>query len=151
MAAPAAENEPIVAQPFDKAAFERLRTMMASDDACALKLLDAEGGVVELPSTVLQVLRRAVDALARDRIVRVTSMGRDLTLYEAADLLNVPVTHVRRLIDEGRLPSTLMHDLQRVPFDALMTFKAEDDARRDGALDELTRLSQEFGLYDMPE
>jgi CRISPR type IV-associated protein Csf3 len=43
-----------------------------------------------------------------------------------------------------------MHDHLRIPFDALMAYKAERDAERDAALDVLTRLSQEFGLYDLP-
>lgn len=151
MPATTAENEPIAAAAADKAALTRLRELMTRGDACDLRLVSADGEAVELPAPVLHILRQIVEALARDRIVQVTSMNRNLTLHEAAELLNVRVNAVEQLIGEGQLPCAVIHHRRTIPYDALMKYKAEADARGHAVLDELTQLSQEFGLYDLPE
>ena len=65
----------------------------------------------------------------------------DLTIQEAAELLNVPKQHLFKLLVQGEIPFVLCTE-------DVMAYKARRDAEREAALDELTRLTQEYGGYD---
>ena len=65
----------------------------------------------------------------------------DLTIQEAAELLNVPKQYLFKLLDQGEIPYVLC-------VDDVMAYKTRRDTEREAALDELTRLTQEYGGYD---
>ncbi len=68
-------------------------------------------------------------------------LNNDPTLLEmAADYLNCSTQWVEQKLASGELPSLLVEDVRR--------FKADIDAKRHKALDELAKLSQELGFYD---
>ncbi len=65
----------------------------------------------------------------------------DLTIQEAADLLNVPVRYLLQLLTQGEIPFTLLvEDVQ--------AYKKKRDAEREAALTELTQLSEDYGGYE---
>lgn len=68
------------------------------------------------------------------------------TPREAADLLNEDRSYVLRLLDAGAIPSIGEGRQRRIRRDDLLAYKAERDAIRARALDELSLLSQESGL-----
>ena len=65
----------------------------------------------------------------------------DLTIQEAAELLNVPKQHLFKLLDQGEIPYVLC-------VDDVLAYKTRRDAEREAALTELTQLTQEYGGYD---
>ncbi|MEX2441239.1 MAG: excisionase family DNA-binding protein, partial [Pontimonas sp.] len=77
------------------------------------------------------------------------SLGKQITPHEAAELLRVPITHMVKLLDDGTLPFTRVGDFRRLSLDDVLTYRQLRDARRHEGLDELARLSQELGLYDL--
>jgi hypothetical protein len=68
---------------------------------------------------------------------------------DAAAYLNVSPEYVDRLLEQGALIAHPTASGSAVHRNALAAYKREDDARRDAVLDELARLSQEMGLYDV--
>lgn len=92
-----------------------------------------------LPSAV-HVLRQATAALAQHRVVLVDDLPMDLTIEAAADLLGRRFEDVDRLVEQGQLPSKLVRNRRRIPFEALMEFRAKRDAERQAALTELVRM-----------
>lgn len=72
----------------------------------------------------------------------------DLTVQQAADLLNVPAPYVARLVKEGSLPASGEGERLRFRAEDVLTFRRLRDAERRHALDELTRLTEEFGGYE---
>lgn len=71
-----------------------------------------------------------------------------IELEEAARLLNVSRAYLLGLLDAGELPADGDGNTRRVQRDALLAFKATRDAERREGLQELTRLTEEFGGYD---
>lgn len=111
------------------------------------KLVGAQGEELALPESVVALLRQVVHQLVRHKVVTIVPLNRELTTTEAADLLNVSRPYLIRLLDQGAIPYTRTGTHRRIRFDHLMRYKAERDAAREQALDELTRLNQEMGLY----
>lgn len=63
------------------------------------------------------------------------------TIVEGAVILNVSTEYMVRLLDEGKIPFCLkMEDV--------LAYKAERDRSRNKGLEDLTRLTQEMGLYE---
>jgi excisionase family DNA binding protein len=101
-----------------------------------------------MPGSVVEVLERVTQALARGDAVAVVSVGRDLTTQQAADLLNVSRQYVVRLADEGRLPSTKTGKHRRLLLADVLAFKASRDKARKASLRALTRATEAAGGYD---
>lgn len=73
---------------------------------------------------------------------------KELTVEQAAELLNFPQKYVLKLLEEGTIPFTRVEGEPRIPLHGLLEFKKRDDAERRQALEEMIRLGEEMGLYD---
>lgn len=74
--------------------------------------------------------------------------GREVTTQQAADLLNVSLEHLVRLLDENRIPFSKTSKDRRLRIADVLEFKETRDKARRGGLRELSRMTQEFGGYD---
>ncbi len=93
------------------------------------------------------ILARVVEVLERGDAITVVPVGKELTTQQAADLLNISRQYLVRLLDEGKVPHTRTGKHRRLRFEDVLTFKQTRDRERDESLNELTRLSKEFGGY----
>ncbi len=141
------DRGPIVVSAGDVAAIAAIERIVA-DEAWEPVLIGADGVEVALPASLRTVLRRAAVALARDRAVSIVAQDRLLTTQEAADLLNVSRPYLIRLLEEGKIPHSMVGTHRRVRFDELLAFKREWDAERMAALNRLTQINQDLGLYE---
>ena len=141
------DRDPIVAAPDELEGLAALTRLVHDCEPCELKLVGPGGETAPVSPAVLQLLRQAVDALVQDQIVVVGRMTKDLTVEQAAALLNVGTHYLSELIETGAIPSRRRNGRARIPFADLMAYKAARDAERRQGLDELTRLNQEWGLY----
>ncbi|MEL6347421.1 MAG: helix-turn-helix domain-containing protein [Myxococcota bacterium] len=120
-------------------------------DAPTYKLVSPHGEV-ELPLSVYLVLKRIIEVLARGDAITVIPVEKELTTQQAANILNVSRQYVVRLLDDGRIPHRKAGTHRRIRMEDLMAYKRQRDRDRMASLDDLSRLSQEFGGYDeMPE
>lgn len=111
------------------------------------RFVGPDGRAVEIPDTVLHLLIRVVEVLARGDAVTVVPIGKQLTTQQAANILNVSRQYLVRLLDEGRIPYTKTGTHRRVKIEDVLEFKRTRDAERRAGLAELTAMSQEFGGY----
>jgi excisionase family DNA binding protein len=116
------------------------------DSGC--KIVGPEGQTIELPESVFYLLERVVEVLARGDAITVVPVHKELTTQQAADILNVSRQYLVRLLDDGKIPFSKTGTHRRVRFTDVMTYKAKRDRERRDSLDDLTRLSQEYGGYD---
>lgn len=73
-------------------------------------------------------------------------MHAELTMQEAADLLNVSRPHFIKLLETHALPYHKAGEHRRIRFDDLMKFKVERDQASERAMSELAKQAQELKL-----
>lgn len=112
------------------------------------ELVGPLGERIPVPETVFYVLERVVEVLARGDAVTVVPVGKALTTQQAADLLNVSRQYLVRLLDENRIPHTKTGKHRRLRIEDVLAFKEKRDREREKGLDELTRMSEDYGGYD---
>jgi hypothetical protein len=96
----------------------------------------------------VQLLHQLVESLARGNPVQVTTWPKVVSIQRAAELLDLRPEDVVQLIDQDVLPVVQNGDLRSIRIEDVLAYKPTRDADRRAALAELTRLSQEMGLYD---
>jgi len=70
----------------------------------------------------------------------------DMTVQEAADFLNVSLSYLLTLLDEGTIPCQKAASHVRIRFADLKGYKDRIAVERAIALDELAAVSQELGM-----
>jgi excisionase family DNA binding protein len=133
---------------------ERLELQEAArllgDHPGRVSLTDEHGHRIELPETAARLVRRVVQALAQGYPVEVNVLPKALTIGHAAELLDLRRQDVVRLLDEGEIPFVEDTDgLQRIRFEDVMAYKPKRDAERRAAMEEIVRISEELGLYEL--
>lgn len=116
----------------------------------SLKLVvdDQSGEAVVLPPPLFRLILDVLSQMARGNAITLVPVHAELTTQQAADLLGVSRPFLIKLLEKGELPHRKVGRHRRVRFIDLMRYRKESGARRQEALDELVRLSQELGLYD---
>lgn len=141
------DPESIAASEDERAALTALEHLMTIQPGRAYRFVGPTGESVELPPSLGRLLRQAISLLARGRSISLVSLEKDLTTQQAADILNISRPYLVRLLEAGKIPFTKTGKHRRVRLTDLLEYKRRRDAERREALAELTRLSQEAGLY----
>ena len=143
-------RDPVTASDEERVAIARLVQVLI-DDPDAPRLVGPRGEEIPLPRPLRLLLLQGAEALLDGRAVLVTPLDKELTTTEAARLLNVSRPYLYRLLDAGAIPATWTGTHRRIKLRDLLAYRQQRDAARREALAELTRLSQEYGLYDADE
>lgn len=110
-----------------------------------------QAGGTEHHLTLSPGLRKQVHTLlemvALGQEILLVQHDSELTPSEAADVLNVSRPYVVKLLDSGELPYRKVGSHRRIPADAVQDYKQATTARRQIALDEMTREADEHGDY----
>ncbi len=128
---------------------EALAQVSGPADA-VLRVSDRAGRVIEIavPADAVSALGDVLEAIGQGHAVRVVADDEELTTNEAAALLHVSRPHLVSMLAAGELPFRLVGTHRRVRLADVLALKRRDDEARKRALDELTGLSDELGLYD---
>jgi acyl-CoA reductase-like NAD-dependent aldehyde dehydrogenase len=131
----------------EQAVLGALLDALASDVGghAELRLNPAQPGL-QVPPTVLALLRRAVAEMRHGAAVTVLPVDSELTVEEAAELLNEEPARVRASISSGEIPHRTAAE-QRVRLADVLRYGARRNAGRDDALREMTRLGEEHDRY----
>jgi excisionase family DNA binding protein len=109
---------------------------------------ESEDVTISLPPAAAGPLLKLLADLAEGRAVSVADADEELTTREAAELLKVSRPHLTRLLKEGEIPSHKVGSHHRVYRRDVLAYKARRQEQSEEAMQELTRVSQELGLYD---
>lgn len=113
-----------------------------------LRIEGESEAVVSLPEATVRPLLALLSDLADGQAVSVADADEELTTREAADLLNVSRPHLTQLLKEGDIPSHKVGSHYRIYRRDVLDYRAKRQERSKEAMQKLTRLSQEVGLYD---
>jgi excisionase family DNA binding protein len=143
---------PVVAPDDQRAGVQALMHLLhrggsPGEGGATWRLVSPQGEGLELPSSVVGLLEQLITGLGRGDAVAVVPAARELTTQQAARLLSVSRQYMVRLVDEGRIPHRRTGTHRRVHLEDVLAYKRQRDADRMAALDELTRLTQEYGGY----
>lgn len=96
------------------------------------------GRPFEIPSSVGEVLKRALGELCEGHAVMVAGSDNLLTTQQAADMLGFSRPSLIGLIDAGFIPATRTGTHRRIRLDDLLAYKRSRDGKRIAALRKLT-------------
>jgi excisionase family DNA binding protein len=106
----------------------------------------AEERPILLPASAVELLGNILKEMAKGNAVTLIPTDAELTLQQAADLLNVSRQFLIEQLDKGTIPSCDSAPPRRVRFEDLMAYKQAMDRNRRQALDELAAQGQELGM-----
>ncbi|RZS32198.1 excisionase family DNA binding protein [Herbihabitans rhizosphaerae] len=130
---------------------ELLGAMSAPKVGGGAALVDRDGTRIELPDELYEVLRDMLTALSQGLAVSVVPQHMMLTTSQAAELLGVSRPTLVRLLEAGEIPYDKPNRHRRVRLDDLLAYQQRARRARAAALDDMVRVSEEAGLYDLPE
>jgi len=140
------ERGPIAASEDELAELAWL--LAAGASGAGLALVGLGGEQVALPASAARAPRRAVEVLAHGRSVSVVEMPCELTIQQAAELLNVSRPFlVEQLLDKGEIPFVMVGAHRRIALENVLAHKQRRTAERKHHLKRLVELSEEYGLY----
>jgi len=145
------EGEWILAPDKNAQNVQELDAVRAETEGVA-KLIAPSGEEHELPHSVYDVLVDVInEVLVKGNQVKVMSVDSQLTTQQAADLLNVSRPFLIKLLEKGELEYTMVGTHRRIRLEDLIVYRDRRDSERRRLLGEVTRESQELGLYDEDE
>ncbi len=111
------------------------------------ELKSPDGETTELPMEVYGVLREVVEAMSRGQAITVAPHDQALTTQEAADLLGISRPTFIKLLERGEIEYTQPGRHRRVLLRDVLAYQRRSRERTADALQELTDVSEESGLY----
>jgi len=110
--------------------------------------LEANGSIYALPSYAAQKVVSVLDSLAEGQDVRVPPPQAEVSVAQAARFLGLPESSIHRLLRRGLIEYRQEGDKYWIDRDSLVKYEAVRQWKREGVA-EISRMSQEMGLYDM--
>lgn len=99
-----------------------------------------------LPMSAVRLLAEIVAQMARGNAVTVIPNSAEVTTQQAAELLNVSRPFLIEQLEKGTIPFRKVGTHRRVLFRDVMAYKESIDRSRRQALEELSKLDQQYGL-----
>jgi excisionase family DNA binding protein len=144
-------TESLLVTEFDQTTLNKIEAVIKNgNNGHRLKLVGADGEEVELPASISKALQSLVGYLAKGQAVNVSPVDKEVSLDEAADILLVSNYYISELLDNGEISFTGKGEARRIQLRELLEYNQRHTLTREERLTELTRMSQEMGLYDLP-
>lgn len=129
--------------------FKQLRRVLEASVSTTAELrIQPDGGpgiAVQIPASILGVLRDALGQMACGNAVAVVPVQAELTTQQAADLINVSRPFLVEQLEKGVIPYRMVGTHRRVLLKDLLEYKTTMDRKGYQALEELAAQAQELG------
>lgn len=106
------------------------------------------GQQIQMPSIVSIALVEVIKTLSKGDSVTLIPMDKELTTQQAADVLNVSRPYFIKLLEKNEIPYRKTGTHRKILMQDLMEYREKRNKGRKDKIIELSKLSQELGLYD---
>ncbi|WP_067826908.1 excisionase family DNA-binding protein [Nocardia inohanensis] len=103
---------------------------------------------MHVPRSVRAAVTALLEHLSEGRGVAIAPVDTLVTTSAAADLLGLSRTYVCRLVDDGTLAAEYRGTHRRIPLQTVLDYREQRRHDRAQALDDVSSISREAGLYD---
>ena len=124
------------------------KTENGDSETLKVKLVEVGGEAIALPESLNQLLCQAAHLMAAGKAVSLVPIEQDMTVEEAATLLNVSPEFVVKLLDDGEIPYGKVGNERRISLASAIAYKQQRSAKRREILKELAQFSQEEELHE---
>ena len=114
-------------------------------------LVAADGTRIELPEELYEVLKDVVGALSQGLAITVAPQHTVLTTSQAADILGISRPTLVRLLEAGDIPFDKPGRHRRIRLRDVLAYQERARRGRAAGLDEMVRVSEDAGIYDLPD
>ncbi len=126
-----------------------LATRLSRMETCLLEIRDGDTGeTLELPASATRALLHVLTELGQGHAVQVTPIHAELSMQQAADILNVSRPYLVKLVEEGAIPSRKVGVHRRVLLDDVAAYRCGMYSEQSKGMAELSELTEELGLND---
>ena len=125
-----------------------LKHYLTKHATASLKLDDAQDQEITLPESILRLVYEALAAAASGKQLRLVEEDAEVSPEKAAEFLQVSRPYLVRLLDNGEIPFHYVGTHRRITMSDVMTYKRKRKIKSTKALQRMTELSEEMGLYD---
>lgn len=108
--------------------------------------LDDSGESVVVPSAAFKLFVDILREMGEGRAISIIPQRAELPTQQAAEYLNVSRPFLIGLLEQGSIPFRMVGTHRRVLFSDVAAYKAEIDAKRLNALEELAAQAQELDM-----
>lgn len=127
---------------------EILKQYLNHHTMASLKLDEAQGKEIPLPESILRLVYEALVAAASGKHLRLVEEDIEVSPEKAAAFLQVSRPFLVRLLDNGEIPFHYVGTHRRITMSDVMEYKRKRKIRSKEALQRMTELAEEMGLYD---
>ncbi|AXP81374.1 Helix-turn-helix domain protein [Mariniflexile rhizosphaerae] len=103
---------------------------------------------IRIPLKALKLLAKILEATSQGHSISVVPIATEMTTQAAAELLGCSRPHFVKLLEEGKIPFTLVGRHRRVKFEDVMDYKKEMKLKQERLLIDMMKSDEELGLYD---
>jgi excisionase family DNA binding protein len=104
---------------------------------------------LEVPPATLRLLSQILALMARQQTFVLYPESSELTTKQAAEVLGVSRPFLIRVLEAGEIPYRKVGRHRRVLMKDVLLHKQTTQVKRQAAMDELVRISEEMGGYDL--
>jgi excisionase family DNA binding protein len=102
---------------------------------------------VPIPNEIKELLYSALEQVAEGHSIEIAVLDDEVSTQAAADILNVSRPYlIDKLLELGLLPFRRVGTHRRIPRQAVLAYREEQDRRSREAMADLTRLTREMNL-----
>lgn len=103
---------------------------------------------IKVPLKALKLLAKILKATSQGKPISVVPIATEMTTQAAAELLGCSRPHLVKLLEEGKIPFTMVGRHRRVKFEDVMNYKKEMKMKQEQFLIDMMKSDEELGLYD---
>ncbi len=101
-----------------------------------------------VPTMALQLLTRILKDLGEGRPVQIVPIAAEMTTQAAAEMLGCSRPHVIKLLEQGKIPFTLVGKHRRIKYEHVMKYRMAMKEQQKRNLKDMMKDDEETGLYD---